>query len=155
MVMPTLDEIIVTVNSELLISSLIIGNSMERVLHAPYHSWVPQAWVTCYFAHEWNKMQIILPAIRGIVLIEGVCIAVRGLWVGPHFCKHCRSALLIYNCDLAHHLSISVCVCMRVCVLLKLSFVSAAEKRKQAGGTGKMAFVTSHQHVHKSASPAC
>lgn len=38
MVMPTLDKIIVTVNFELFISNLIIGNSMERILHGPYHS---------------------------------------------------------------------------------------------------------------------
>lgn len=38
MVMPTLDKIIVTVNFELFISSLIIGNSVERILHGPYHS---------------------------------------------------------------------------------------------------------------------
>lgn len=76
------DKVIVTVNSELLISSLIIGSSMERILHGPYHSWVPQAWVTCYFAHEWNKMQIILPAIRGTALIEGACTVMKEYWVG-------------------------------------------------------------------------
>jgi len=38
MVMPMPDIVIVTVNSELLISSLIIGNSMERILHGPYLS---------------------------------------------------------------------------------------------------------------------
>ena len=64
---------------------------MERILHAPYHSWVPQAWVTCYFTHEWNKMQIILPAIRGIVLIEGVCMAMRRLRVCSHFRKECSA----------------------------------------------------------------
>lgn len=59
---------------------------MEKILHGPYHSWVPQAWVTCYFAHEWNKMQIILPDIRGIVLIEGLGMVTGGegkaLWIG-------------------------------------------------------------------------
>lgn len=82
MVMPTLDKIIVTVNFELFISNLIIGNSMERILHGPYHSWVPQAWVTCYFAHEWNKMQIILLAIRGTALIEGTCMVMKEYQVG-------------------------------------------------------------------------
>ena len=112
MVMPTLDKIIVTVNSELFISSLIIGNSMERILHAPYHSWVPQAWVTCYFAHEWNKMQIILASIRGIVLTEGVYVwRWGGLWVGFHFYKCFKNVLLIEDCDLAHHLSIIIIFC--------------------------------------------
>ena len=149
MVMPTLDKIIVTVNSELLISSLIIGNSMERILHAPYHSWVPQAWVTCYFAHEWNKMQIILPAIRGIVLIEGVCMAMRRLRVCSHFCKCYKNALLIHNSDLPHHLSL-----VWVGALWKLSFVSTQVRWKWAGEKGKRTFGASHQQIHKSASPA-
>lgn len=80
--MPTLDKIIVTVNFELFISSLIIGNSMERILHGPYHSWVPQAWVTCYFSPEWNKMQIILPATRGTALIEGAYTVMKEYQVG-------------------------------------------------------------------------
>lgn len=103
-----LNKIIVTVNSELLISSLIIGNSMERILHAPYHSWVPQAWVTCYFAHEWNKMQIILVAIRGIVLIEGVCMVIRGAPSRFSFFVNVIRTLFFYNYDLVHTLAIII-----------------------------------------------
>ena len=51
-------------------------------------------------------MQIILPAIRGIVLIEGVCMAMRKLRVRSHFCKCYKNALLIHNSDLPHHLSL-------------------------------------------------
>lgn len=150
MVMPTLDKIIVTVNSELRISSLIIGNSVERILHAPYHSWVPQAWVTCYFARERNKMQIILPAIRGIVLTEGVCMAMGGLWVGSRFFVNFIRIHCSFTTLTCHITFLSFCVC----VLWMLSFVSAPDKWKQAGEKGKRAFGASHQQVHKSASPA-
>lgn len=34
-----------------------------------------------------------------------------GLRVGSHFCKCYNSALLVYNCDLARHLSLP-CVCV-------------------------------------------
>ena len=63
-------------------------------------------------------MQIILPAIRGIVLIEDVCMEMRGIEERLVFCK-CFKNILIYICDSVIHLRATcecVCVCVCVCV---------------------------------------
>ena len=77
-------------------------------------------------------MQIILPAIRGIVLTEGVCMAMRGLRVGSRFCKFYKNTLLVYNSDLPHHLSLILCVCA-----LNVIFCFSSRQMKASWGEGE------------------
>lgn len=56
-------------------------------------------------------MQIILPAIRGIVLIEDVCMEMGGIQVASHFCNCFKSVSFKSVTPLC-----SVCLFVRVCV---------------------------------------
>lgn len=116
------------------------------ILHAPYHSWVPQAWVTCYFTHEWNKNADYTACYQGHCFNWGCVHGDRRLRVCSHFCKECSAHSQLW-------LAIPPFLIAYMC-FWKLSFVSTLVRWKQAGEKGKRTFGASHQQIHKSASPA-
>lgn len=91
-------------------------------------------------------MQIILPAIRGIVLIEGVCMVMRG---GLSRFTFFENVLRMFFCVLAVTWHINFLIFFVLLSYLCIRSKEMGESQEKSRGEGRVAVGASHQHFRK------